>query len=130
MHTPIVTASDCEGAGEMFQVGKMWMGEWGWAGGGRPAGRRCSRSAALRCRGQLLRCWGRLLPLLPPLSSLASTSSCHLAPPSTRHLPLSSSQVTTLLSKVDEEPEVPPPSPEELAALQERVAAQVWWLGG
>ncbi|PSC73030.1 asparagine-tRNA cytoplasmic 1-like [Micractinium conductrix] len=51
VHTPIVTASDCEGAGEMFQV-------------------------------------------------------------------------TTLLSKVDEEPEVPPPSPEELAALRSQVAAQ------
>jgi asparaginyl-tRNA synthetase len=51
VHTPIVTASDCEGAGEMFQV-------------------------------------------------------------------------TTLLNKIDEEPEVAPPSPEELAALRERVAQQ------
>ena len=32
VHTPIVTASDCEGAGEMFQVGGR--GEWrGWASG-------------------------------------------------------------------------------------------------
>ncbi|KAI7843684.1 hypothetical protein COHA_002584 [Chlorella ohadii] len=51
VHTPIITASDCEGAGEMFQV-------------------------------------------------------------------------TTLLSKVDEVPEVAPPSPEELQALQDQVAAQ------
>lgn len=33
-------------------------------------------------------------------------------------------QVTTLLNKIDEEPEVAPPSPEELAALRERVAQQ------
>lgn len=50
VHTPIITASDCEGAGEMFQV-------------------------------------------------------------------------TTLLSKVDEVPEVPPPSPEELKALQDQVGS-------
>lgn len=51
VHTPIITASDCEGAGEMFQV-------------------------------------------------------------------------TTLLSKIDEEPEEQPPSPEELEALRQQVAAQ------
>ncbi|KAL4441815.1 hypothetical protein ABPG77_003731 [Micractinium sp. CCAP 211/92] len=51
VHTPIVTASDCEGAGEMFQV-------------------------------------------------------------------------TTLLSKIDEEPEEQPPTPEELEALRQQVAAQ------
>lgn len=48
VHTPIVTASDCEGAGEMFQV-------------------------------------------------------------------------TTLLSKIDEEPEEQPPTPEELDALRQQV---------
>lgn len=42
----------------------------------------------------------------------ASLSCCSLP-----HQP----QVTTLLSKVDEEPEVAPPSPEELAALQAKV---------
>lgn len=62
VHTPIITASDCEGAGEMFQV-------------------------------------------------------------------------TTLLSKIDEEPEEQPPSPEELEALRQQVGPcrtpappSAWWL--
>jgi hypothetical protein len=34
-------------------------------------------------------------------------------------------QVTTLLSKIDEEPEVAPPSPEELKALQDKASLVV-----
>lgn len=34
VHTPIITASDCEGAGEMFQVGGGVLSKGGKEGGG------------------------------------------------------------------------------------------------
>jgi hypothetical protein len=40
---------------------------------------------------------------------------------SSRLPPSPPAQVTTLLNKVDEEPEVPPATPEQLAALREQV---------
>lgn len=131
VHTPIVTASDCEGAGEMFQVGGCgWVAVGGWMGVLVSYWLVLQRSATAAQRN------GAQSSDLAGATAMRSTATqrCmnaqQLQPArqpslSSRLPPSPPAQVTTLLNKVDEEPEVPPATPEQLAALREQVGERV-----
>ena len=92
VHTPIITASDCEGAGEMFQV--------------------CICTRGESCNSARL-----FLGLTWSFLSTRVTSHDYLV--------MNLHQITTLLSKAEKEGDRPPPiSPEKLAELKAKVAAQ------
>jgi hypothetical protein len=98
VHTPIITASDCEGAGEMFQV-RVCV---------------CVCVVCVCVRGGMTG---------PDASTAHSSTTCRLS-----HSLLLGPflhQITTLLSKAEKEGDRPPPiSPEKIDELKAKVSAQ------
>jgi len=117
VHTPIVSASDCEGAGEMFQVR-------GVRAGGRAA---AGRGSALRSHSPCTHAAHRLYCVRK------TTVTTHAPPPPHTHTPppavspnKNKQQVTTLLSPIEQAKTngAAPPKPAEVEQARQLVSAQ------